>query len=189
MARASALDVLRPGTATDLESCAMVPTIFFDELDFFLLITVAVCALRRRTGISMRLAPTAAATISFFVLVFIVSLGIGISPFEPIDANSFANYYSKCNGLRIGKSLLWGIVLLWLIRSDISEDAQSLKTYWVPGMLAGLCGVVFIALWERLAFPGLTNFSEDYRVISTFGAMHVGGGAIDGYLALGLVKK
>lgn len=115
--------------------------------------------------------------------MFIVSLGIGISPFEPIDANSFANYYSKCNGLRIGKSLLWGIVLLWLIRSDIGEDAQSLKTYWVPGMLAGLCGVVFIALWERLAFPGLTNFSEDYRVISTFGAMHVGGGAIDGYLA------
>ena len=50
-------------------------------------------------------------------------------------------------------------------------------------MLAGLCGVVFIALWERLAFPGLTNFSEDYRVISTFGAMHVGGSAIDGYLA------
>ena len=87
--------------------------LFFDELDFFLLITVAVCALRRRTGISMRLAPTAAATIGFFVLVFVVSLGIGISPFEPIDANSFANYYSKYNGLRIGKSLLWGIVLLW----------------------------------------------------------------------------
>jgi hypothetical protein len=159
---------------------------FFDELDLFLLITVATCALRRRIGRPVRLAPVAALLLGLFALIFIVSLGIGILPLEPLDANAFANYYSKYNGLRIGKSLLWAVVLLWLIRGDMGDNAQSLNTYWVPGMLAGLCGVVFIALWERLAFPGLTNFSEEYRVTSTFGSMHVGGGAIDGYLALAL---
>ena len=159
---------------------------FFDELDLCLLVTIAVCALRGRSGQSTRLAPAAGLTIALFVSVFLISLAIGLVPFEPLDGNSFANYYSKYNGLRVGKGLAWGIALLLLVRADLGRDAQALATYWVPGRLAGLAGVVAVAVWERLAFPGLTNFSEDYRVSSTFGAMHVGGGAIDGYLVLAL---
>ena len=159
---------------------------FFDEVDLFFLVTVAIGSLRIGSGRPARLAAAAAFLISAFVVVFIASAAIGLSPLEPLDSNAFANYYSRYNGLRIGKSLAWAIAFLFLARADLGSNAKALSTYWVPGILAGLAGVVCVAVWERIAFPGLTNFSENYRVTSTFGSMHVGGGAIDGYLALAL---
>ena len=41
-------------------------------------------------------------------------------------------------------------------------------------------------VWERYAFTGLLNFSSDYRATGMFWEMHVGGAALDGYLALGV---
>ena len=158
---------------------------FFDEFDLLLLVTLAIRSLRGSDR-SARLAPAAAWAISLFVVVFLLSVAGGMMPLEPIDGNSFANYYSKYNGLRVGKSLGWSIALMFLLRADFGGNSQILSKYWVPGILAGLTGVVCVAVWERIAFPGLTNFSENYRVTSTFGSMHVGGGAIDGYLALAL---
>ena len=52
------------------------------------------------------------------------------------------------------------------------------------GVVAGLGVVLAIVLWERMAFPGLFNFSAVYRVTAWFWEMHVGGAAIDAYLAL-----
>ncbi len=39
-------------------------------------------------------------------------------------------------------------------------------------------------LQERLAFTGLLDFTDDYRVTGSFWEMHVGGAALDGFLAL-----
>ena len=159
---------------------------FFDEVDLFFLVTVAIGSLRIGSGRPARLAPVAAFLISALVVVYIASAVIGISPLESMDSNAFANYYSRYNGLRMSKSLAWAIAFLFLARADLGSNAKALSTYWVPGVLVGLAGVVSVAIWERIAFPGLTNFSENYRVTATFGSMHVGGGAIDGYLALAL---
>ncbi len=52
--------------------------------------------------------------------------------------------------------------------------------------VAGLGVVALGALWEHVAFPGLLNFSTDYRSTSVFWEMHVGGAALDGYLALAM---
>ncbi len=52
------------------------------------------------------------------------------------------------------------------------------------GVLLGLAVVSLAVVWERLAFPGLWEFSETYRVTALFWEMHVGGAAIDAYLAL-----
>jgi hypothetical protein len=54
------------------------------------------------------------------------------------------------------------------------------------GLAAGLGFASLAVLWERLAFPGLLNFSSDYRVTALFWEMHVGGAALDGFLALTL---
>jgi hypothetical protein len=51
-------------------------------------------------------------------------------------------------------------------------------------MLAGLTMVALADLWERLVFPGLTNFSSDYRSSAPFSGMHTGGATLDAYLAL-----
>ena len=159
---------------------------FFDEMDLVLLVTLAVCVLRSGRSRTPALAPLAAPLIFAFVMVFLVSVVIGLLPLEPLDSNAFASYYSHYNALRVGKSLAWGIALVRLLRTTLAYDATALSHYWLPGMLAGLAGVVAVALWERVAFPGLTNFSTEYRITATFGSMHVGGGAIDGYLALAL---
>ena len=41
-----------------------------------------------------------------------------------------------------------------------------------------------LVLGERAAYPGLLDFSQPYRTTAAFWEMHVGGGAIDAYLAL-----
>jgi hypothetical protein len=52
------------------------------------------------------------------------------------------------------------------------------------GLLAGLVWVVGGVLLERAAYPGLWDFTRPYRSVGTFWDMHLGGGAIDAYLAL-----
>ena len=51
-------------------------------------------------------------------------------------------------------------------------------------MQVGLAYVGLILLWERAAYPGLLDFSARYRTTATFWEMHMGGAAIDAYLAL-----
>ncbi len=159
---------------------------FFDELDLFLLITVALWMVRGRLGKSAKLVPAAGYLVVLLIAISTISLSLGILPLEPIDGNAFANYYSKFNGLRMAKSLAWAVVLLFLLRAELGRDSDLLKTHFAAGTLVGLAGMALVALWERVAFPGLTNFSEEYRITATFGSMHVGGGAIDGYLVLAL---
>ncbi len=53
-------------------------------------------------------------------------------------------------------------------------------------MALGLGTVSLAAIWERMAFPGLLNFSADYRTTALFWEMHVGGAALDGFLVLTL---
>ncbi len=159
---------------------------FFDEFDLFLLMTVAIWSLRSGYRRSRRFVPAAATLILLFILAFCASLAIGLSPLDSFDENTFASYFSKYNGLRVGKGLFWGLILVFLARSDLARDGDALNRYWVPGMLIGLAGVIAVALWERVAFPGLMNFADEYRITATFGSMHVGGAAIDGYLALAL---
>jgi hypothetical protein len=64
------------------------------------------------------------------------------------------------------------------------KQMQNIQRFFVPGILVGFVaeGSVFIA--ERYLFPGLTNFSSDYRPTASFSAMHTGGAALDAYLAL-----
>ena len=52
------------------------------------------------------------------------------------------------------------------------------------GMWLGLAVVAIAVLWERVAYPGLTDFAKPYRAVGLFWEMHVGGAAIDAYLAM-----
>jgi hypothetical protein len=44
--------------------------------------------------------------------------------------------------------------------------------------------MALLVTWERVAFPGLLNFSTDYRTTALFWEMHVGGAALDACLAM-----
>ncbi|MCW5652288.1 hypothetical protein [Hydrogenophaga sp.] len=96
----------------------------------------------------------------------------------------YADYGSALNPLRVSLSLLWALLLvpLWL-RGPARWQRQQAHQL-VIGMAAGLALVCLLVSWERFRYVGLFNFSDAYRTVAAFWEMHVGGGAIDAYLAL-----
>lgn len=90
------------------------------------------------------------------------------------------------NVLRTVKPLAW-VLLVWPLW-------QALQARWPEaaaravgfGAVAGLAVVAAVATWERWIWTGLTNFSTDYRTTALFWETHIGGAALDGFLALTL---
>jgi hypothetical protein len=158
---------------------------FLEELDLLLAATVAVGYWRLApVAPQARLPRFAAAALAMITLAFALSGAAGVLPLAPFDANAFANYMSPYNSLRIAKGLLWALLLLPLLTRCAGPELQNLQKYFVPGMLLGLAGTCAAVAWERTLFPGLINFSSDYRPTAPFSAMHTGGAALDAYLAL-----
>lgn len=105
----------------------------------------------------------------------------GIPPWDPGQG-----YLDAANTPRLAKPLGWTLLLLPLLARLRRDDPRALAQAIRGGMLAGLalCGAA--AVWERAAFPGLLDLTTDYRSSARFWEMHVGGAAIDGYLALAM---
>ena len=159
--------------------------LFVEELDFFVLVTVAVgywMLLPKPPILKLSLIP------AFFLLLLTISYGVstavGLLPLQPIDANAFSNYMSHYNSLRILKSFVWALLLLPLLRRSLTPD--NVKKLFIPGVLTGLAFATLVVFWERQTFTGLMDFASDYRVTASFPEMHVGGAALDAYLALTL---
>ncbi len=175
---------------------ALVPTLnlslytgrfFFDELDLFLLATLAVHAVHWRSGWGLVPLPRLVRWSLFAVgLAFFVSLVRGLLPLQPLDDNALVHYASHYNALRDAKGFVWALVLFMLLNQS-SEPLRLLFQRWlVPGMVLGLVGVVAIILWERATYPGLFDFASRYRLSALFTEMHVGGPSIETYLVLTL---
>lgn len=159
---------------------------FFEELDLALLLTVAFGYWR---GPAARRVPPLPLSAPFRLALLLVGASaalaawIGVRPLAPLDANAFANYLSPYNSLRVAKGFAWAFLLLPMMRRDAGVD-HNLQRYFVPGMLLGLAGASLAVVWERALFPGLLNFSSDYRPTAPFSAMHTGGAALDAYLSM-----
>jgi hypothetical protein len=96
----------------------------------------------------------------------------------------FQDYMQPLNGLRVFKSVLWATLAVPLLRDTLRHSPRAALSRYALGMAVGMAVVTFAVLWERLAFPGLVNFTSKYRTTAWFWEMHVGGAAIDAYLAL-----
>ena len=96
----------------------------------------------------------------------------------------FQGYADPLNAWRLSKSVLFAALLWPLLRRDVQSDPSACVRRLGWGMVAGLAVVAFAVLWERLAYTGLWDFSTRYRTTALFWEMHVGGAAIDAYLAL-----
>lgn len=96
----------------------------------------------------------------------------------------FADHLSAWNSVRVGKAFVWALLLAPLVGRAIAADRQAAGLAFVRGMVAGLVLVGVLVLWERESQVGLLDFVSGYRTSAAFWEMHVGGGAIDAYLAL-----
>lgn len=96
----------------------------------------------------------------------------------------FADHLSAWNSVRVAKSFIWSLCLVPLMMRAIAEDRRAAGLAFVRGMLVGLTLVGLTVLWERGTQVGVFDFVSGYRTSAAFWEMHVGGGAIDAYLAL-----
>ena len=159
---------------------------FFDEFDLVILTTLAVYYWRKPQSPAKRsFSLVTTGLLTLFALCYFVSLLRGLLPLQTIDANAFSDYYSNYNSLRVGKGFIWALLLLPLLKQTF-QQYQNAKDYFCYGILIGLSGVIVFAIIERMTFPGLFDFSTDYRINALFSTMHNGGGHIESYLALSL---
>ncbi len=84
------------------------------------------------------------------------------------------------------KAYLLAVLMLAPLLAALRRYRDHATGALAGGLTAGLFFTSIAILIERLAFPGLLNFSSDYRVTALFWEMHVGGAALDGFLALSL---
>ena len=160
---------------------------FFEEIDLFVLTTLAVGYWRLSSHPpKLAISSIGMTLLALLGVSYVISLSVGILPLSPFDANAFSNYLSHYNSLRILKGFVWALLLLPLLMRATAQDPNAFSRWFVPGMLLGLCGATLVAWWERWTFIGLTDFATDYRITGMFSGMHVGGAALDGYLALSL---
>jgi len=158
---------------------------FVEDLDLLLLVCAAVAYWRLGDQPPAVALPTwQRVLLILFGCCVALSAWIGLQPLAPLDGNAFSSYSSHYNSLRTVKGYVWAMVLLPLMRRSAARDAEWLAHYFVPGMLLGLAGTCLAVMWERFTFPGLLNFSSDYRPTAPFSAMHTGGAALDAYLAI-----
>lgn len=107
------------------------------------------------------------------------------------DAGGFAfgwfhGYQEPMNALRNAKAIFLVLALLPLWTAAAATRPRGFSRGLLLGLVLALAAGSAAALWERLAYTGLLDFSTDYRTTALFWEMHVGGAALDGFLVLTL---
>ena len=157
---------------------------YFDEFDFLLLTSVAIGYARLpATPHNSKRDLLFISLTAFLGLSYAIGTVRGLLPWQIPDINSYTNYYSHFNSLRIAKGALWAFLLYGLFRRFVSTG-HDVRRHFAWGMIAGLAGTVAVIIWERFAFPGIFNFTDGYRVTGPFSQMHTGGADIETYLTL-----
>lgn len=162
----------------------------FEEFDILALGAAAGAWLRHgwAPGKAAQARPSSALLIlvSVYLLLLGIALARGIANAGGFEFGWFQGYEGPMNSVRLAKSFLLAALFSPLLGRSMSRLDPHGIVFLGWGMALGLATVSLAAVWERLAFPGLLNFSADYRTTALFWEMHVGGAALDGFLALTL---
>ncbi len=162
----------------------------FEEFDLLLLAVLAAGYFRlARAPQAGRFSWRQPPAFSTSLVILLVCSGLlsfyrGVQDAGGFHVGWFQGYTDALNSWRVGKSLLWAGLCVPLLRDGLQQSTAQTCRRLAVGMVAGLVCVTVVVLWERAAFPGWINFTSKYRTTALFWEMHVGGAAIDAYLAL-----
>ena len=178
---------LIPALLPILDFSPLTGRFFFNEFDILLLATVFLSACQKQGPPLPLVLPRGNSMLLYlFVLSSSIAIIKGAWPLHWPDINSFNNYYSGLNGLRSAKGCLWAIFFLPLLRREVAADASTVYRLFVYGMVGGVVLASSVVVAERLAFTGLLNYTNPYRVVGPFFEMHNGGAFIEGYFVVSL---
>ena len=161
--------------------------IFLDELDLVVLATVAVGLWRPLRAAERRaFSKTTRLLVGLFAASCAASLFIGLMPLQPLDDNAFSSYLSHYNSLRTAKGFFLALLLLPLLKDSVLQPGADYRRLFSVGMTLGVALLAAAVLWERWLFPGLFDFSTEYRITALFSGMQTGGPQVEAYIALSL---
>ncbi|MEF8721933.1 MAG: VanZ family protein [Candidatus Accumulibacter delftensis] len=159
---------------------------YLDEFDFLIIVSLVVAYARVPPAPRNQYRDVVGFAVACLIAgVFAIGTLRGMLPLTLPDANSFSNYHSPYNALRVAKGAFWAL-LLWALMPRFAAGGVDIRMPFARGMVLGLAGTVAVVIWERLLFPGLFNFTDHYRVTGPFSLMHTGGAAIETYLTAAL---
>lgn len=159
---------------------------FFDEFDAVVLLTAGILAIRESDTETMSPLPRDLRwVLAILTASYIISGLVRLWPPAPITVDSFANYASPYNSIRVAKGFVWALLLLRPLRAAVArfKDAKLLLGI---GFLLGLLGVSLVILYERWLFTGMLTWVTTYRTTASFSSMHTGDGPIDVWLSLSI---
>lgn len=94
----------------------------------------------------------------------------------------FDDAWSPFEALWIAKGVVWALLFTGLLRRALAARPEAAaQLAW--GLSLALAAVVAWVLWERLAFVGLADFVDAYRVTGPFSAMRRGGAYVECFIA------
>lgn len=171
--------------------------ITFEEMD--LLVTACGCGGYLAYALQLNArdrAPAWRHALVFSPAVLVLLLALVLSTLWSVkrgfdDAGGFVfgwyqGYHEAMNSVRNAKALFLALVLLPLWTAAAAARPRGFSRGLLMGLVVALACGSAAALWERLAYTGLLDFSTDYRTTALFWEMHVGGATLDGFLVLTL---
>jgi hypothetical protein len=189
--------VILPAVLPVIGMAAWTGWITFEELDMMILATAAGCYARPLQAAPKDFpnsraqhtdAPLLTLGVWLLAILFAIATAIAISRgFDDAGGFNFGwyqGYHEPMNSVRVGKSIFLAILLLPLWQRASRKNPKQTQDLLSLGLMLGLAAAALTTIWERVAFTGLLNFSTDYRTTGMFWEMHVGGAALDGFLAL-----
>ena len=161
----------------------------FEEFDLLVLATLSALLVHARFSRRPAQRPTAPPLQQLTIVTVLLALGLGSAAWGVHAAGKwhfdlFASHEDSLWALRATKPMLWAVLLWPWLRQGLMTAPNTTLNRLGLGMVAGLALVSLVSINERLAYPGLTDFVSHYRTTALFWEMHVGGAAIDAYLAL-----
>jgi hypothetical protein len=122
--------------------------------------------------------------LGLFALSTVVAMLRGFADAGGFIPGWFQGYHEPMNSVRLAKSFFEALILLPLWQTAHRQNPDLAQESLSMGLTLGLLGAALATVWERAAFTGLLDFSSDYRTTGLFWEMHMGGAALDGFLAL-----
>lgn len=122
--------------------------------------------------------------IASFTLLGLVNVWHGMNAFDEFSFSFFTNYLTSANALRSGKAYLLAPAFMFIWFALAKANSDRLNVSLIVGMSLGLAVAATGCVYERVIFTGLSNLSTDYRTTAWFWEMHLGGAALDAYLAV-----